>query len=513
MNLHAIFLFNHHIRIYNEKKPFIEIARKVTMPRNAKIVCTLGPSSSTKSMIRKLIKAGMDVARLNFSHGDHASHLKMIRLIRECAQETGKPVAILQDLQGPKLRVGNLPVEGIQLNAGTSVRLFMSDQQDEIIDMDDIAFPLDVPNLTRVVKSGNRILLDDGKLELQVTSVGDKFVDTRVILGGVLKSHKGVNLPGADLGIARFTEKDRADLVFGLSQGVDYIAISFVETAEDIRSVKQIISEIDPGKAKMPIIAKLERPAAIENLHEIVHASEGVMVARGDLGVETSPSLVPIVQKEIIKIANQHAKLVITATQMLESMIENPRPTRAEASDVANAVFDGTDAVMLSAESASGRYPVESVLMMDAIICEAEKHKQEWGHAGDFPADALQDDALAISNAAKTLAHDRDVTNVAVFTQSGKTALLMSKTRPSVPIIAFTPEPATLTAMSLYWGVQPILVPFANSLEEMVRSMDNYLLEKQQLKFGEQVVLISGFPVGAMRLPNLALLHTVGEEV
>jgi pyruvate kinase len=455
----------------------------------------------------------MDVARLNFSHGDHASHLKMIQLIRECAQETGKPIAILQDLQGPKLRVGKLPDEGVQLNAGAGVRLFMAGEQEESIDSSNVALPLDVPNLTQAVKPGNRILLDDGKLELHVTDVGNKFVDTRVILGGILKSHKGVNLPGADLGIARFTDKDRADLEFGLSQDIDYIAISFVDTAEDILHVKQIIAEINPQRAKIPIIAKLERPAAIENLHEIIHIAEGVMVARGDLGVETSPSLVPIVQKEIIKMANQHAKLVITATQMLESMIDNPRPTRAEASDVANAVFDGTDAVMLSAESASGKYPVESVLMMASIICEAEQHKDEWGHEGDFPAAALQDDALAISNAARTLAHDRDVANVAVFTQSGKTALLMSKTRPRVPIIAFTPELATLSAMSLYWGVQPVFVPFASSLEEMVRGVDNYLIQRKQLKVGEQVVLISGFPVGAMRLPNLALLHSVGEEV
>lgn len=483
------------------------------MPRNAKIVCTLGPSSSTKTVIKKLIRAGMDVARLNFSHGDHESHLKMIKLIRECSRETGKPVAILQDLQGPKLRVGLLPAEGIQLTAGANVRLFLDGEFAQSFSKDKIALPLDVPNLTRAVKTGNRILLDDGKLELHVTDVQDNYVDTRVILGGILHSHKGVNLPGTDLGIDRFTEKDRADLIFGLEQDVDYIAISFIDTAADVQQVKQIIAEIDPGKANTPVIAKLERPSAIENLHDIIHSTEGVMVARGDLGVETSPSLVPIVQKEIIQMANQHAKLVITATQMLESMIVNPRPTRAEASDVANAVFDGTDAVMLSAETASGRYPVESVLMMNSIICEAEKHKAEWGHGGDFPVSALQDDALAISNAAKTLAHDRDVSNVAVFTQSGKTALLMSKTRPRVPIIAFTPESKTLAAMSLFWGVQPVYVPFANSLEEMVRSVDNYLIERKQLKVGEQVVLISGFPVGAMRLPNLALLHTVGEEV
>lgn len=483
------------------------------MSRNAKIVCTLGPSSSTKKVIKKLIRAGMDVARLNFSHGDHESHLKMINLIRECSREAGKPVAILQDLQGPKLRVGLLPAEGIQLTAGTNVRLFLIGEFVQSFTKDKIALPLDVPNLTRAVKIGNRILLDDGKLELHVTEVQENYVDTRVVLGGILHSHKGVNLPGTDLGIDHFTEKDRADLIFGLQQDVDYIAISFVDTAADIQQVKKFIAEIDPKKANIPVIAKLERPLAIKNLHEIIHSSEGVMVARGDLGVETSPSLVPIVQKEIIQIANQHAKLVITATQMLESMIENPRPTRAEASDVANAVFDGTDALMLSAETASGCYPVESVLMMNSIICEAEKHKTEWGHGGDFPVSALQDDALAISNAAKTLAHDRDVANVAVFTQSGKTALLMSKTRPRVPIIAFTPESKTLAAMSLFWGVHPVFVPFANSLEEMVRSLDNYLIERKQLKVGEQVVLISGFPVGAMRLPNLALLHTIGEEV
>ncbi len=483
------------------------------MPRFAKIVCTLGPSSGTKPLIRKLINAGMDVARLNFSHGDHESHLAMINLIRECSRELGKPVAILQDLQGPKLRVGKLPADGVELSANSIVRLFQIGDHSEQFEGSEIALPLDVPNLTKAVKPGNRILLDDGKLELQVTKVDDSYVETRVILGGVLKSHKGVNLPGADLGIPRFTEKDRLDLAFGLSNAVDYVAISFVDSAEDIRGVKQIISEMNPARAKTPIIAKLERPLAIKNLHEIVHVAEGVMVARGDLGVETSPALVPIVQKEIIQMANRHAKLVITATQMLESMIDNPRPTRAEASDVANAVFDGTDAVMLSAETASGKYPVESVKMMVSIIQEAEKHKLEWSHASGFPEAALQDDALAISNAAKTLAHDRDVSTIAVFTQSGKTALLMSKTRPRVPIIAFTPEGGTLTAMSIYWGVHPVHIPFADSLEEMVRGVDNYLIKRKQLKIGEQVVLISGFPVGAMCLPNLALLHSVGEEV
>lgn len=457
--------------------------------------------------------AGMDVARLNFSHGTHASHRALIQLIRECAAETGRPVAILQDLQGPKLRVGVLPDGGITLTAGARVKLFMAGDYQANYTGDDLALPLEVPNLTKSVKPGNRILLDDGKLELQVIKVADNLVETRVVLGGLLKSQKGVNLPGTDLGIARFTEKDALDLAFGLENDVDIVAISFVESAADIAYVKEMITGLAPSKSAIPIIAKLERPAAIKNLHQIIHAAEGVMVARGDLGVETSPALVPSVQKEIIRMANRHAKLVITATQMLESMITNPRPTRAEASDVANAIYDGTDAVMLSAESASGAYPLESVRMMASIIREAEKHIDEWSHAQGFPEAALKNDALVISMAAKALAHEKDVSNIAVFTRSGKTALYVSKTRPRVPIIAFTPEPTALSLMNLYWGVIPILVPFADSLEEMVHSVDNYLIKRKKLKIGEQVVLVSGFPVGAMRPPNLALLHSVGEEV
>lgn len=483
------------------------------MVRFAKIVCTLGPSSSDKATIIKLIDAGMDVARMNFSHGTHETHLSNLKLIRQCSQECGKPVAILQDLQGPKLRVGVLPEEGIQLNTGSQLALFMIGAGKECFDGPEICLPLDVPNLARAVKPGNRILLDDGKMELQVTGVTGDTVSTKVVQGGLLKSNKGVNLPGVDLGIPRFTEKDRKDLEFGLANGVDFVAISFVESVVDIILVRETMKALNPEHSNTPIIAKLERPDAVKNLHSIMHAADGVMVARGDLGVETSPALVPIVQKEIIQCANRHAKIVITATQMLESMISSPRPTRAEASDVANAIFDGTDAVMLSAETAAGSYPIDSVKMMDSIIREAEKHMVEWSHIEEFPKEALQDDALVISNAAKTLAHDRNVTNIAVFTQSGKTALLMSKARPRVPIFAFTPDIRTLPVLSLYWGVTPVLVPFANSLEEMVRSVDKNLMEHKNFKMGQQVVLISGFPVGAMRLPNLALLHSVGEKV
>ncbi|KAF0112468.1 MAG: pyruvate kinase [Chloroflexi bacterium] len=481
--------------------------------RFAKIVCTLGPSSSDKDTILQLIEAGMDVARLNFSHGTHESHEKLISIIRECAKEVNRPISILQDLQGPKLRVGILPPEGIHLETGQTLKLFMAGTGEEDFTGNEMALPLDVPNLAKGVKPGNRILLDDGQLELQVKQVIEETVITKVIIGGTLTSHKGVNLPGAHLGIPSFTEKDRLDLEFGLAHEVDYVAISFVETGRDIEIVREAIKSLNPSRSTTPIIAKMERPEAVKNLHEIIHISDGVMVARGDLGVETSPSVVPIMQKEIIQSANRHAKIVITATQMLDSMIHNPRPTRAEASDVANAIFDGSDAVMLSGETASGEYPVESVKMMDSIVREAEKHTDEWSLCEEFPKEALKDDALSICNAAKELAHDRDVSNIAVFTQSGKTALLMSKARPRVPIMAFTPEPKTLTLTNLYWGVLPVLVPFATSLEGMVQSVDHALKQRTQLKPGQQIVLISGFPVGAMRLPNLALLHTVGEEV
>lgn len=483
------------------------------MNRFAKIVCTLGPSSSDEATITSLIYAGMDVARLNFSHGTHESHANLIQVLRKCMKNTGRPITILQDLQGPKLRVGKLPEGGVYLTAGQILNLFTVGSGSQDLEGNELAIPLDVPNLAKGVKSGNRILLDDGHLELLVTEVRGENVFTKVLIGGLLTSNKGVNLPGADLKIPSFTEKDRIDLKFGLEHHVNYVAISFVENADDIKVVRQAMQDENLNRPLPPIIAKMERPEAVRNLHEIIHEADGVMVARGDLGVETSPAVVPIMQKQIIQSANRHAKIVITATQMLESMIQNPRPTRAEASDVANAVFDGTDAVMLSGETASGKYPVEAVRMMDSIVREAEKHTDEWSLCEDFPKEALKDDALSIASAARELAHDRNVTNIAVFTQSGKTALLMSKARPRVPILAYTPIENSLALTNLYWGVTPVLVPFANSLEDMVKSVDKSIQSRGNLKTGEQIVLISGFPVGAMRLPNLALLHTVGEEV
>jgi pyruvate kinase len=482
------------------------------MKRRAKIVATLGPSSNTKETLASSIQAGVDVARLNFSHGTHESHLALIYLIRELSLELGKPVSILQDLQGPKLRVGTLPKQGVPLQAGEIVKMEL-DIDNHPIDFEDGQIKtiyLEIPDILHCLKVGGKILLDDGKLEMEVQEIYQNGFKAKVILGGVLYSNKGVNLPGTDLDIPGFTEKDQEDLRFGLDHDVDAVAISFVRSSQDITCVRDFIVDHKPAKKNLPIIAKIELPQAIKNLESILDAADGVMVARGDLGVEISPADVPVIQKEIIQAANRKTKLVITATQMLDSMIENPRPTRAEASDVANAIFDGTDAVMLSGESASGKYPVESVCMMNAITLEAEMHIAEWGHFYKQTIGKEQEDAFAIAIAARELAHDREVTCIAVFTQSGRSALLQSKAHPQVPILAFTPSDETFRKIGMYWGVIPYLVPFSNSLEEMIQHVETALLESTLLLPGQKVVVISGFPIGAMRSTNLALLHTIG---
>lgn len=477
--------------------------------RKAKIVATIGPACDSEAKLREVILAGVDVVRLNFSHGTHEEHHRRIVLVRQISQEINKPISILQDLQGPKMRVGWLPENGIDLVVGNVVLLTASTMPppagiDHVI-------PMEVPELARSVHTGNRVLLDDGRLELQVTTIKADSVEAIVKLGGKLTSHKGVNLPGVDILIPGFTEKDREDLVFGLQEEVDYVAISFVRSAADMIIVREAIADINPDRTDTRLIAKLERPEAIADLDAILDVSDGVMVARGDLGVETSPQTVPIMQKLIIAAANKKSRQVITATQMLESMIQNPRPTRAEASDVANAIFDGSDAVMLSGETASGAYPVEAVCMMDAIIQEAEAHDAEWGHCHITP-DPLNshDDSYSLARAAKELAQDTDVSCIAVFTRGGHTARVMSKTRPEVPVLAFTPDKRTYQRLGLYWGITPFLVPFASTVESMIKTVEDAIIESSLMKAGQQVILISGFPVGEMRPPNFVLLHTLG---
>lgn len=471
------------------------------MDRKAKIVATMGPASQDEDVLEKLILAGMNVARLNFSHGTHESHSAQALSLRAVAKRLGRPLAILQDLQGPKIRVGLLP-EPIKLSIGQQVWLYPEDA----VRPAGISIPVDFPQLFGLVKPGDRILLDDGRLALIVQSTDQNQVIAIVNSGGGLTSHKGINLPGVSLNIPAFTKKDATDLDFGLSLSIDVVAMSFVQTAQDVKIVREVVKT--GGNNSPLLIAKLERPRALDNLDEILDIVDGVMVARGDLGVEMAPEDVPGAQKLIIQAANRKGKLVITATQMLESMIHNPLPTRAEASDVANAVYDGTDAVMLSAETAVGEYPVESVALMDRIIRQAEGNYEQWGH-GQALETGEHDDAIAIARAARELAHDRDVEAIAVFTRTGRTAILMSKSRPCVPVLAFTPMEETYRRLALAWGVSPYRIPWADTLEEMIGHVETALRESGLVRSGGQVVVVSGFPVRDFRQPNMALLHTL----
>jgi len=477
--------------------------------RRAKIVATIGPASDSDLVLEALVKAGMNVARLNFSHGTHEQHAARIKAIRAVAKKTGIPVGILQDLQGPKIRVGKLTAP-LQLSMGEQVCLYAT--KDAPPQTDSQLIPVDFRELFESVQVGDSLLLDDGRLQLEVLSAEGRVVQAKVLVGGALSAHKGINLPGVKLRISGFTKKDKADLAFGISQGVDAVAISFVRSADDVKNVRDAIREFAKDKHVQPLlIAKLEKPEAMIELEAILDIVDGVMVARGDLGVELPPERVPSLQKHIIHSANARAKLVITATQMLESMIQNPLPTRAEASDVANAIFDGTDAVMLSAETASGEYPAESVAMMSRIILEAETHFFEWGSQQDRRAGLGESDAASMARAAKALVSDPDVIAVSVFTLQGRSAWLMSKARPSKRILAFTPEIETFNQLAFLWGVQPRITKYAKTMDDMLSDVDAALLTSG-IDTGQQVVLVCGYPVGAQCPPNMALLHTVGSD-
>ncbi|MGD0750014.1 MAG: pyruvate kinase [Anaerolineales bacterium] len=476
------------------------------MIRNVRIVATIGPASQDDAIIEKLLQAGMDVARLNFSHGTQETHAARISQLRTISKSLGRPLAILQDLQGPKIRVGVLHTP-LSLVSGSTVLLYPEGASQPQTIKSQAVIPVDFPQLFDTVKPGNRILLDDGRLALSVVNVLEKQVVAEVKTGGTLTSNKGINLPGELLDIPAFTEKDAEDLEFGLSLSVDFVAISFVRQAEDLQKVRQRIACQSPGECPL-LIAKLERPEALDNLESILDVVDGVMVARGDLGVEMAPEDVPGAQKRIIQAANRRGRLVITATQMLESMIHNPLPTRAEASDVANAVFDGTDAVMLSAETAAGDYPVEAVTLMDRIVCQAEAGFESWGHNQDIESNE-HDAAVAVIRAARELAHDQDVAAVAVFTRLGRSALLMAKARPRVPILAFTSEERTYRRLALAWGVQPHIVPFVDTVEAMFHCVETALRDSGTVKPGQQVVVVCGFPILEMRQPNMVLLHTL----
>jgi pyruvate kinase len=468
--------------------------------RRAKIVCTLGPASCSPRMIDRLVRAGMDVARLNFSHGTYAEHAAAVTLIRSASARYQKPIAILADLPGPKIRTGTL--EGGQpvlLRAGQRFTISTESRAGSTEGVSVI-----YSRLPAEVRRGDRILLADGLIELRVESSVGKRILCRVISGGMLGEHKGVNLPGVHLRIPALTPQDRRHLAFALRCGVNYIGVSFVRRAQDVLDAKAAVARA--GK-KTPIIAKLEKPEAIDNLESILQVADGVMVARGDLGVEMSLERVPVVQKLVIARAREALLPVITATQMLESMTEHPRPTRAEASDVANAIFDGSDAVMLSAETASGRYPVESVEMMDRIIREAESHILHFSrpHRG---ARATVADAVAdlICHASEEIR----MKVIAVFTEGGSTARLISKHRPRPPIIAFSLNQETRRKISLYWGVQARTCVLVKDVEDMAAHAEKRLLEEHLVKRGDVVGIVAGTPFGIGGTTNLVKFHVVG---
>lgn len=468
--------------------------------RHSKIVCTIGPASRDPRILKKLLEAGMDVARLNFSHGTHAEHLHCIQTLRSTAQKLKKTIAILADLQGPKIRTGvlagGLPV---QLRTGQAFTITTAKILGDSTRVNTTFLPL-----PKEVHRGDKILLSDGLIELRVESIRGREVNCRVVNGGALGEHKGINLPGVKLRVPALTPKDKDDLRFALAHGVDYIAVSFVRRPEDVLLAKSLIRR---ARKDTPVIAKLEKPEAIENLEEILRVSDGVMVARGDLGVEMSPERVPVVQKAIIARAREFRRPVITATQMLESMTENPRPTRAEASDVANAIFDGSDAVMLSAETASGKYPVEAASMMARIICEAEES------ITDFARPTTQEKLKVAETVAELVCHasrELHMRWIVVFTHSGFTARLISRYRPLVPIVAFSPDAQTRRRMALIWGVRPLSIPDLRKVDQLAEISEKRLLQEKLVRKGDVIAVVAGTPMGVRGTTNFMKFHVVG---
>jgi pyruvate kinase len=474
------------------------------MTRRTKIVCTLGPASDSDATIEALLLAGMDVARLNFSHGTQETHAATLVRLRAAAERLGRPLAILQDLQGPKIRTGAL-AGGKPVTLRDSQRFTITARPIkgtvEGVSTTYSAFPLDV-------KPSDRILLSDGAIELRALEINGQDTITEVVHGGVLAEHQGINLPGVAVSAPALTSKDRDDLAFGVRQCVDYIALSFVRKPEDLEEAKRLVAEQTPkGAQHIPVIAKLEKPEAIERLDEILAASDGVMVARGDLGVELPLEQVPLIQKRVIKAANARGIPVITATQMLESMISHVRPTRAEASDVANAILDGTDAVMLSGETAVGAYPVEVVRVMRRIAETADTACEP----GAVDADHFRSRAHAVASAAHILAQAARASMIVVLTRSSLSARLISKERPSVPILAFTPSEEVYRRLSLWWGVTPHRGALEGTMDEKIAWVDAYLRGEGLAAPGEEIVIMGGMSAKGPARTNFVKLHRIGE--
>ena len=468
--------------------------------KKTKIVCTIGPASNTEEMITKLIDAGMDIARMNFSHSTHSEHKKVFEAIRICEQRSGRPIGILADLQGPKIRTGVLKDGPFDLHPGDT--LYLNTQPDFLGTREEISTVY--ANIINDVEIGHKVLIDDGKIVLIVKEKKDGKLLLETLVGGKIKDKKGINLPGSPVSAPAMSDKDIEDLKFAVSLGVDFIALSFVRKPEDLNIARSYIKD-----SFINLIAKIERPEAILNIDQIIEAADGIMIARGDLGVEMDTEKVPIIQKNLIRKMNLAGKPVITATQMLESMIDNPRPTRAEASDVANAVLDGTDAVMLSAESASGSFPVESVSIMAKIITEAE----EIASSLEFHRRAQKafefNERSALGFATEQISRQIKAKAIVNFTRSGLSARIASQFRPDVPIYAFTPFLMTSRKMNLHRGVYPFVIPIMDKFNDMVNYMNEKMKEYNLLNIGDSIVILSGTPGGSANSVDFVQIYKV----
>ncbi|MFF9812835.1 pyruvate kinase [Streptomyces sp. NPDC014006] len=473
--------------------------------RRAKIVCTLGPATDTYDQIKALVDAGMDVARFNLSHGGHAEHEERYHRVRKAADETGRSVGILADLQGPKIRLGRFTEGPVLLERGDTFTITVEDGAEGNHDQCGTTYH----GLADDVTPGERILVDDGKVCLEVTDIDGPRVRTRVVEGGMISDHKGLNLPGVAVSVPALSKKDEDDLRWALRTGFDVIALSFVRSGKDILDVHRIMDE--EGR-RLPVIAKVEKPHAVESIDDIVAAFDGIMVARGDLGVEMPLEQVPIVQKRAIKLAKRNAKPVIVATQMLDSMIENSRPTRAEASDVANAVLDGTDAVMLSGETSVGKHAIDTVKTMAKIVAAAEETMLATGLPPLTEQNKPRTQGGAVARAAAEMGDFLGAKFLVAFTQSGDTARRLSRYRSPIPVLAFTPDPATRSQLSMSWGVETFLGPHVDSTDAMVDQVDELLLKYGRCAKGDVVVITAGSPPGVSGSTNMVRVHHIGED-
>lgn len=463
--------------------------------RKAKMICTLGPSSDSEEVITGLIRAGMDVARLNFSHGTHEEHRARMAKVRRIASKLGRPVAVLQDIQGPKIRLGVFESGQLTVREGQTVVVTTR----KVIGNGSV-IPAPLKSLPRDVKPGDPILLDDGRVRLEVIRVRGKDVICRVVVGGTLKDHRGISLPGSHVSIPAITPKDRADIAFGQQLGVDFVALSFVRSAKDVQQARPLVAKLNT-----PLIAKIEKPQALANLEEIAHAADGLMLARGDLGVEVPLEQLPGIQKNFVRAVNRLGGIAIIATEMLESMVNSSRPTRAEVSDVANAIFDGTDAVMLSAETAIGQFPVQAASTMSRIVEEAEKRAIAWIR----PFERSHEISTGVAAAAVAAASQLGIAALVAYTESGYTARLISQFRPRAKILALTPNADVVRRMALYWGVRSRVVSRVHSTDAMLKQVKRVCRESKLCRPGTPVVIVAGIPLNAPGNTNLMTVHRV----